>query len=580
MSGRNILLFLAFFADKLEIMKRILCGSALVFIFSLTGFSQSSDSALVKDGVSFNAWHMLDESVDGVPGISADRAYKELLAGKKSTPVVVAIIDSGTESFHPDLQANIWTNKKEIADNGIDDDENGYVDDIHGWSFIGGIGGDVSIDNLEFTRIYRELKNKFGGVVDAKNIKSEDKKEYARYLKLQKEYDRRSKEAEENLSNYVMIEIFYSNAKQSIATALGKEDYTLEEVMAIEAKDEFMSAAQGLVALGMQQDLNAEIAEGKKHFESLAKFQLNLDFDPRYMVGDNYNKVDERHYGNNHIDGPESEHGTHVGGIVGAVRNDFGMNGIADNVQLMIIRTVPNGDERDKDVANAIRYATDNGARIINMSFGKSYSPQKAAVDEAVKYAESRGLLLVHAAGNDTKNIDVEFNFPTDKYVDGGYCSTWIEIGASNMSVDNLMADFSNYGKKSVDVFAPGVDIYSTANDNQYKDNSGTSMAAPVASGVAATLMGYFPELSAKDIKDIMMKSATRYPNAVITTNVARNKLGKFFMKIFIGKKKNEESSPAPREFKSRDVKFKEFSVTGGVVNLYEAVKMAQSWKK
>ncbi len=561
-------------------MKRILCGSALVLIVNLSGFSQSSDSAHIHDGNSFNAWHMLDNSIDGIPGIGADRAYKELLAGKKSTPVVVAIIDSGTESFHPDLQANIWTNKKESADNGIDDDENGYVDDIHGWSFIGGIGGDVSIDNLEFTRIYRELKNRFGGVVDAKNIKSEDKKDYARYLKLQKEYDRRSKEAEENLMDYVMIEMFYSNAKQSIATALGKEDYTLEEVMAIEAKDEFMSAAQGMVALGMQQDLNAEIADGKKHFEALAKFQLNLDFDPRYMVGDNYNKVDERHYGNNHIDGPESEHGTHVGGIVGAVRNDFGMNGIADNVQLMIIRTVPNGDERDKDVANAIRYATDNGARVINMSFGKSYSPQKVAVDEAVKYAESKGVLLIHAAGNDAKNIDVEFNFPTDKYVDGGYCSTWIEIGASNMSVDNLMADFSNYGKKSVDVFAPGVDIYSTANDNQYKDNSGTSMAAPVASGVAATLMSYFPDLSAIDIKDIMLKSATRYPNAVTTTHVERNKMGKFFMKIFISKKKNEENAPARREFKSKDVKFKEFSVTGGVVNLYEAVKMAEGWKK
>ncbi len=580
MSGHNILLFLPFFADNLERMKRIFGIVTLVLMFNLTSFTQASDQLLTSDGNGFNAWHMLDNSVDGIPGVGADRAYKELLAGKKSTPVVVAIIDSGTESFHPDLKANIWTNKGEIADNGIDEDENGYVDDIHGWSFIGGIGGDVSIDNLEFTRVYRELKNRFGAVVDAKNVKTEDKKDYERYLHLKKEYDRRIKEADENLMNYVMIEMFYSNAKQSIATMLGKEDYTLEEVMAIEAKDEFTTAAQGLVALGMQEDLMAEISQGKEHFEALAKFQLNLDFDPRYMVGDNYNNVDERYYGNNHIDGPESEHGTHVGGIVGAVRNEFGMNGVADNVQLMIIRAVPNGDERDKDIANAIRYAVDNGARIINMSFGKSYSPQKAAVDAAVKYAESKGVLIIHAAGNDAKNIDKEYNFPTDKYIDGGYCSTWMEIGASNMSVDNLVADFSNYGKKSVDVFAPGVDIYSTVNDDKYKDNSGTSMAAPVTSGVAATLMSYFPNLTASDVKEILMKSAIRYPKAVTTTYVERNKMGKFFMKIFIGKKKNEENSPPPREFKSKDIKFKDFSVTGGVVNLYEAVKMAEGWKK
>jgi subtilisin family serine protease len=561
-------------------MKKIL-GLAIVVVFAVESIiSQNVVHQTSSASGSINQWHMLDATMDGVPGISANRAYEELLKGKTPQPVIVAIIDSGTETYHEDLRTNIWVNEDETADNGIDDDKNGYIDDLHGWSFIGGKDGDVSADNLEFTRIYRDLKSRFGNITDPSNIRSEDKADYAQYQKMQKQYDDRMAKAQEGFTQYSMLASIFESAQTNISNHLGKETYTLEEVKAIQPTDEMMQASVEFVILAMEQGFAGELADGVKHFETMMNYQLNLDFDPRELVGDNYADVNERYYGNNHIDGPEGEHGTHVGGIVAATRNDIGMNGVSNSAQLMIIRCVPNGDERDKDVANAIRYATDNGARVINMSFGKSYSPQKAAVDDAVKYAESKGVLLIHAAGNDTKNIDVEANFPKDKYNDGSYCSTWLEIGASGPSRDMLMADFSNYGKQSVDVFAPGVDIYSTIPGSLYKDNSGTSMAAPVTSGVAATILSYYPHLTAADVKQIIMQSAVDYGKEKVTMIESRKGLGKFFAKIFISKKKNETTNPPAREYKEKKYKFSNFSVTGGVINLYEALKLAENWKK
>jgi subtilisin family serine protease len=561
-------------------MKKIL-GLAIVVVFAVESIiSQNVVHQTSSASGSINQWHMLDATMDGVPGISANRAYEELLKGKTPQPVIVAIIDSGTETYHEDLRTNIWVNEDETADNGIDDDKNGYIDDLHGWSFIGGKDGDVSADNLEFTRIYRDLKSRFGNITDPSNIRSEDKADYAQYQKMQKQYDDRMAKAQEGFTQYSKLASIFESAQTNISNHLGKETYTLEEVKAIQPTDEMMQASVEFVILAMEQGFAGELADGVKHFETMMNYQLNLDFDPRELVGDNYADVNERYYGNNHIDGPEGEHGTHVGGIVAATRNDIGMNGVSNSAQLMIIRCVPNGDERDKDVANAIRYATDNGARVINMSFGKSYSPQKAAVDDAVKYAESKGVLLIHAAGNDTKNIDVEANFPKDKYNDGSYCSTWLEIGASGPSRDMLMADFSNYGKQSVDVFAPGVDIYSTIPGSLYKDNSGTSMAAPVTSGVAATILSYYPHLTAADVKQIIMQSAVDYGKEKVTMIESRKVLGKFFAKIFISKKKNETTNPPAREYKEKKYKFSNFSVTGGVINLYEALKLAENWKK
>jgi subtilisin family serine protease len=495
-------------------------------------------------------WHHGDFNKDGVAGISTYKAYEELLKNKTSQKVIVAIIDSGTESFHPDLKDNIWVNKDEIPDNGIDDDKNGYIDDVHGWSFIGGKDGDVDADLLEFTRIYKDLYKRFGKK-DPNSIAPADAADYKRYLEMKKNYDHRLETAKQEKAQALSLSLFYETANKAICTSLKKEKLTVADVENFEPTSDIEKQYKEFMKIAIPEDWGTQLAEWKKNADIQIKYQLSLDYDPRTIVGDNYADTKEQYYGNNHIDGPSADHGTHVGGIVGATNNDFGVDGICQNVELMVIRCVPNGDERDKDVANAIRYAVDNGAKVINMSFGKSYSPQKTAVDEAVRYAESKGVLLVHAAGNDAKNIDKEANFPTKFYDDGTACSTWIEVGASGPELKTLPASFSNYGIKEVDVFAPGVDIYAPVPDNKYAKNSGTSMASPVTAGVAAAILSYYPELTAKDVKAIILQSSIKYGKSKVVM----------------------PGSP------KKKVKFKKLSATGGVVNLYAALQLAATWK-
>jgi subtilisin family serine protease len=297
-------------------------------------------------------------------------------------------------------------------------------------------------------------------------------------------------------------------------------------------------------------DHNSEVCDS---YKTAMEYGYNLDFDPRSIVGDNYAVLNEKGYGNNNVKGSVPVHGTHVAGIIAANRkNEIGIKGIADNVKIMAIRAVPNGDERDKDIANAIRYAVDNGAHIVNMSFGKDYSPQKEYVDQAVKYAEQKNVLLIHAAGNDNDDNDSKPSYPNRFYNDGKEAKNWIEVGASSWGADeSLTAEFSNYGKKSVDFFAPGVEIYSTTPNNTYKEQNGTSMASPAVTGVAALLMSYFPELTAVQVKDILRESTRKFDNLNVL------KPGSTTEKVTL----------------------KELSISGGLVNAYEAVKLAISIK-
>ncbi len=530
--------------------KRFLKTGIFLLFLGLSTASISQEVSNAQVGID-KQWQNADYAVDGLPGVSAAKAYMDIINGKKQAPVVVAVIDSGTETFHPDLKANLWTNTDEIPNNGFDDDRNGYVDDMHGWSFIGGKEGDVAQDNLEFTRVYKGLKDRFDGKT-ADGISKEDKADYEKYLRFQKQYEERLANARGDKAVFDQFYTAYQRAHKMMIRWTGKEDYTKEDVLRIESTDEDTNMSKGLILTCMETGILGEIDNWRKQVEETLKYSYNLDFDPRSIVGDDYSNVREQFYGNNHIDGPEADHGTHVGGIIGATHNGIGMDGICKTAQLMIIRCVPAGDERDKDVANAIRYAVDNGAKVINMSFGKSYSPNKNVVDDAVKYAESKGVLLIHAAGNDNKNLDKSDNFPTKEYIDGGECSTWIEVGASGPELSTLAAEFSNFGKKSVDIFSPGVDIYSTVPGSQYKNNSGTSMAAPVLAGVAATVWSLYPELTAQQVKEILIESGIDY-------------------------KKQSVKLPGSE---TKTVKFGKLSKSGKVVNLYSALKMAESFKR
>lgn len=493
-------------------------------------------------------WFHKDFAADGVQGISVDKAYNELLKDKKSTTVIVAVIDNGIDPNHEDLKSVLWVNSDEIAGNGIDDDNNGYIDDVHGWNFIGGPEGNVNKDNLEITRIYRDLHAKFDGKT-ADQIEKADKASYAQYLKVKESFEKSYAKAQEDYKIVDQYKAFQEMAESTVKEKLGKDDYTVEEVMSIEGDDEMMQGIKEFVIYTLENDFDAEMKAMEDHFGASLNYNYNVDFDPRNLVNDDYSNKDQKYYGNNEIGSHNPGHGTHVSGIIAADRNNgIGMKGIADNAKIMTLRVVPDGDERDKDIANAIMYAVDNGAKIINMSFGKAYSPEKGLVDKAMKYAEKNDVLMVHAAGNSGKLIDPMSNFPNQFYNSKKKrCKTWIEVGAQGWDgKTNLPAGFSNYGSKTVDIFSPGVDIYSTTPDNNYEYYNGTSMAAPALAGVAALLRSYYPELSAKKVKKILIKSGVDYSDEMVNQPGSDDK-----------------------------IKFGELSCSGKSVNAYNALKMA-----
>jgi subtilisin family serine protease len=497
-------------------------------------------------------WQNLDLKNDSTFGISTEKAYTELLKGKKSKPVIVAVLDGGVDLVHEDLKNVIWTNKKEVAGNGKDDDKNGYIDDVHGWNFLGGKNGSINNETLELTRLVKRDQDRFKGLT-ATTVPAKDKADYDQFIKNRETFEKDLETAKSNLQGLTG----FKNVLDGLIKNIGKENPTAEEIKNYTPADEM----EGRVQKAILENLNGadfktfyegQIGEGYKYYTTQVNYNYNLEYNPRDTVGDNPNDSKERFYGNADIKGPDALHGSHVSGIIAADRkNNMGIKGVADNVWIMGVRNTPNGDERDKDVANAIRYAADNGAKVINMSFGKAYSWDKAAVDEAVKYAVSKDVLLIHAAGNENKDLDKENNFPTNKYLDGKLASSWITVGASGpVDDETLKASFSNYGKTTVDVFAPGVNILSTVPEQKYIKENGTSMAAPVVAGLAGLIRSYYPKLKADQVKEIILKSVEKVNHNVTTLVGAEPK----------------------------SIPFADLCVTGGIVNTYNALKLAATY--
>ena len=578
-------------------LKHIFCLTTFLFLHTAV-FSQDKNVKLPPN------WYNLDLLQDGYFGISTEKAYKELLKDKKpKESIIVAVIDGGVEPTHEDLKDVMWTNKKEIPGNGIDDDGNGYVDDIHGWNFIGSKNGNLEYDNLELVRIIRKYQPKYRSTIRSTVLDSVEKEEFALYNKANTQFGKKYDDAHQS---FAVISII-NKMLDSVAVANHKAMPSLEDMENYKADSEEEEQCKKIIRRGAKESgsmekFHKEMKDAYKQYDVMLRYNLNPKYDQRAeLVGDDYSNSRERIYGNNDVKGPNADHGSHVSGIIGANRkNNIGINGVADNVRIMGIRVVPEGDERDKDVANGIRYAVDNGARIINMSFGKGFKWDKVVVDEAVKYAAQKGVLLVHAAGNDNQDNDVEENYP-NKFYEGEeaaayrkahkkpenpilallktvpeqgngtrrnipipklvvdtnkfnlpHAANWIEVGASAYKNDaSLKASFSNYGKYTVDVFAPGFMINSTVPESKYEEFDGTSMAAPVVSGLAALILSYYPDLKAKDIREIIMKSVTKVEQKVRRVNT-----------------KGE----------SERVSFKELCVSGGVVNAYQALKLAEQY--
>ena len=516
-------------------------------------------SAQKKDISDFPAkkinWHNKDLKKDKIAGSSVERLYSEILKDKKpKKSIIVAIIDGGVDINHPDLQERIWVNRDEIAGNGIDDDHNGYIDDIHGWNFIGNNKGE-NIDKapLEKTRMYAALSEKYDSK-KADEIPEKDKKEYELYLKVKQSFE---KEYQEKLTEYNGIKNFLDNyvfAENFMKKYLQKDELTYKDLKAVKTDNKDLKAIRDFLMSLYKNDFDYN--DLKKYFTGLEddlKTQLNVDFHPRAdIIGDNPDDFSQANYGNPDVKGPSPSHGTFGAGIICAVRNNgVGVQGVADSVQLMVLRVVPDGDEYDKDVALSIRYAVDNGAKVINMSFGKGFSPHPEKVLEALKYASDKGVILVHAAGNDAENTDTIPHYPCQFLPGTDTIQNYLAIGASAMKKNKyLPAFFSNYGKQTVHLFAPGYEIISTDPDSSYNIASGTSFSTPLVSGVIALLWSYFPEKSAEEIRSAVINGVTDLSK----------------LKVYRPSETGEKVK----------IRFKDLSITGGIVNAYNSYKILE----
>ncbi len=484
-----------------------------------------------------NNWGHLDLVTDTIPGMSVDKAYAEIIKNKKGTKTIVAVLDSGIDLDHEDLDGVLWTNTKEKPGNGIDDDGNGYIDDIHGYNFL----GESYNEQLEYVRMLRL------NIGDAATL-----------AKAKTKLDSKYNEALQGKEQYESIYQAVKNADADVRKYLKKDTYTKQDLATITATDETMQRNIAILnqMFGIKDtipEVLEELNNGIKYYTEQLNYNLNKDFNGRESVGDDPYDFTDVDYGNgnpmNRVD--DESHGTHVAGIIGAERNNgIGVNGVANNVAIMSIRAVPNGDEYDKDIARGIRYAVDNGARIINGSFGKSFSPNAQWVYDAIKYAADNNVLFVHAAGNDGADLDnpVNANFPNDQVNNGPeIADNVITVGALNPKYGSeLVASYSNYGKINVDIFAPGTDIYSTYPNNDYEYSPGTSMAAPGVAGVAALVMSQYPSLTAAQVKKIILQSGLPIKT-----------------KVVLGKNTGKSAS------------LDEISTSGKIANAYNALVMA-----
>ena len=514
-------------------------------------------------------WHLLSPVKDGIQGISLDSAYIFLKEKeKKSHTVIVAILDSGIDTAHEDLKEILWHNLKEIPNNGIDDDGNGYVDDEYGWNFLGGKDGrNINKASEEKSRVYHRFKSKFAtDSLDTTKLNNDEKYEYAMWKRAAIEMNASTTPEEERSVELLDITVKTIKRYDSVLREeIGSAEYTpnllekttLKTHEGKKAKMAYLTLTKMINVDGDEKNTTT-IPELEEYVESKKQSLRDRDSMPvdvrAEYVKDNYYNINDKYYGNNNVMGPMPLHGTHVAGIIAAKRNNgIGMDGVADDVKIMVVRVVPDGDEYDKDIALGIFYAVDNGAKVINMSFGKSYSPEKKWVDSAMRYALSKDVLIVHAAGNDAANIDEKQNFP-NPYMLTTHTKlpNYITVGASSdkkLTDNNIIADFSNYGANNVDVFSPGVKIYSTlpSSENKYGRLSGTSMATPVVTGLAALIRSYYPQLSAIEVKEAIEKSVDTFPDSSNTYK------------------------PGTKD----KISFTRLCKSGGIIDAYHAVMMA-----
>lgn len=521
-------------------------------------------------------WYQKDYTLDGIPGISLDKWYNQNKKKQKYT-IIVAVIDTQIDINHEDLQGKLWTNGKEILNNGIDDDRNGYIDDVNGWSFTGTKnGGYVVWNNYEYVRIIREWGPLFKGKAESE-ITSKDLPNYKEYLRASKTFESKQKYYKNWHKSLIHNIEVYPLVKDTLKYFFPKEDYTYQQLDSMYKKYKINDKTYIQRRNSNDRDLAAlidymmgnidvgektleDIVDKRTQLDSVLLKNLNVEYNERLLIADNPNIL-EKGYGNNNISNnkaghrPIQDHCTKMAGIIGANRlNNIGVKGILQNVKIMPLNISPSGDEHDKDIVMAIYYAVDNGAKVINMSLGKEFSLHKDWMFDALKYADAHNVLIVHSAGNFAFNVDENPEYPSDVAFDGTpeICTNFINVGSTTYKLNEyFVSDFSNYGKENVDLFAPGEEIYTTASANSYKSDSGTSMATPMVSATAALIWSYYPNFTAKEVKQIILDSGTAY-----------------YLQVLVPGAKDKK---AP---------FSELSKSGKVLNVYNAMELAKEMNK
>jgi cell wall-associated protease len=502
-------------------------------------------------------WHTMDLATDGFFGISLKQAYI-FVKGKKSKTVLVATIDSGIDTAQKDLQGILWVNPKEIPGNGIDDDGDGYVDDVHGWDFLGGKNGKCDYtETTEEVREYAKLKGKYENLTAAP---AGDQKGYDYWLVVKATHDSTVAKSSNELTELKpeMNVLMITNGYIKNALKLGADGtFDINDLNKIQSPNDTVNKSKYVWNLVLTQEgsgsTNVKVLKDLGEYIEKISNDVNPDLNSRKeIVGDDPDVMDGKPYGNNILKYPDASHGTGVAGLIGAKRdNGYGINGVADNVRIMSIKAVPNGDEYDKDIANAIRFAVDHGAKVVNMSFGKKISPHKQWVDDAIKYAAAKDVLLVQASGNDNQNVDDKPEFPNDNFLDGTTSDNLISVDASAWKKDTVLAaSFTNFGVKNTDVFAPGVKVTSIDMDAEFNTADGTSFASPITAGIAALILEYYPKLTAAQVKEAILASATPLKGLMVYR-------------------------PGTHDL----VDFTTLSKTGGVVNAYKALEYASKMK-
>ena len=487
---------------------------------------KQAEKSLKMTATAFDGWHHKDLKKDSLPGISLDRVYEELITEDSGQEIIVALIDSPVDIDHEDLKDQIYVNTKEIPGNGKDDDNNGYVDDIHGWNFLGYQDNKtIQFANYDYIRVLRRLAPIFEGRDSSSIIETDDKLDYEKYKKALKLKEEDVADIQGELEYHIEERKKYYACVKAFPELVDPKTGVFDKEKAdsltpkTDTQKELLTAVQDFAYYGAYPELlDVSVAQGEARSEKVA----NLDYNERLVIGDDiYDLDDVRGHGN--IDAPQGRitHGTQVAGSIAATRNnEIGIKGVSDKIKLMVLSVFPErGNELDKDVANAIRYAVDNGARIINYSHGRYFVDKEEILMDAIKYAGENDVLIISAAGNTPINIDIPENSPHpkdnpnngDEIVDN-----LIKVGATGKNPDYIKPYWSSYGKRNVDFFAPGQRIMTTnSGSHSYFELGGSSLSCGIASGVAALLLSHYPNLSSRQVKEILIKSGESFDTEI-----------------------------------------------------------------